>query len=537
MALLKKPPVKLPTEADLKRMQPSQLANLDRALLSHQKEKCEESLAYFVRTMWDAVEPGNKLIWGWPLDAMCEHLEAVTRGEIRRIVINVPPGFMKSLLLCVFWPAWEWGPKRMPHLRYIAASYTQSLTARDNRRFRNLIVSDRYVRHWGHVFGPGEFSVIKVGNDKTGWKIATSVGGLGTGERGDRVLIDDANNVKEAESEAVMETTNQWLTEVLPDRFNDMKTGVTVNLQQRTAENDATATLLGTGVEFCHLMIPMEYDPTRRCQTEIGWEDPRTDDGELAWPERFPEEVIDDLKRQKGSYAYAGQYQQSPSPRGGGILKAKDWQIWPPTGQEGDWTRSGKLQFPPMEYIIASLDSAFGEKQENDYSACCVLGVFRDIRRHPKIMLMTAWQDRLTLNDLVSRVGRTCRKFGVDRLIIEAKASGISASQEIERLFGNAEWGTELFTPRGDKVSRAYAIQHILEDLMVYAPDMDWSELMIDNCASFPKGAHDDLCDSFTQGLLHLRNSNWALRRDEEQHDEDQRAKFTGPEPEAIYDV
>src|SRR5262249_3592169 len=144
--------------------------------------------------------------------------EAVAAGEIKRLCISIPPGFMKSLCANVFFPAWVWGPLDAPHTRWIAASYSQSLTIRDNVRFRNIVMSPLYRRMWGDRFGPSkdQFNIVKVMNDRTGWKLATSVGGVGTGERGDYFVVDDGNSVKEAESEVIRENTNMWYTEVVP---------------------------------------------------------------------------------------------------------------------------------------------------------------------------------------------------------------------------------------------------------------------------------------------------------------------------------
>jgi hypothetical protein len=253
----------------------------------------EEDLLDFVRLTWPAIEPARAFVDGWVLGAMAEHLMAVSAGEINRLLINVPPGFMKSLLVNVFWPAWEWGPQAMPETRYLAFSYAEELTKRDNGRFRNLILSPHYHGHWGHVFGPGDqFGRRKIENDKTGWKFASSIGGVGTGERADRVLIDDPNNVKKAESKAVLESTNLWLTEVMPDRLNDQRRSAIILIQQRTNERDCSGTLLALEAGYVHLSVPMEFEPRRHYTNALGWQDPRTREGALAWEERFPGEEV-----------------------------------------------------------------------------------------------------------------------------------------------------------------------------------------------------------------------------------------------------
>jgi predicted phage terminase large subunit-like protein len=506
----------------------------------------QESLLDFVRLTWHVIEPSRDFVEGWVIEAICDHLEAVSDGEITRLLINVPPGFTKSLLTDVFWPAWEWGPRDEPTLRYLCFSYSDALTKRDNGRFKNLITSDIYRRLWGDRFGPGEqFGRRKIENDRTGWKFASSVGGVGTGERGDRVIIDDPNNVKKSESRTVLESTNLWLTEVVPDRLNDLATSAIILIQQRTNERDCSGTLLDPklGADYVHLSIPNEYDPRRYYVNALGWSDPRTSEGALAWPERLPAAETEKLKRIKGSYAYSGQYQQSPAPRGGGIIKRLHWQLWPPGGEAFD--AQGKpakpLEYPPFDYIVASLDTALGAKQENDWSALTVWGSWRDANDVPKLMLMEAWQARLEFYPLVQKIIKSCRKRQVDRLLVEAKANGISVAQEIVRLLGEEEFGVTLIDPRkagGDKVARAYAVQHLFENGVVYAPERAWSETVISECEVFPKGTHDDLVDTVTQALWFLRKSRIALLVDERASDDRERQRVPGDLRQVpIYDV
>ncbi len=233
---------------------------------------------------------------------------------------------------------------------------------------------------------------------------------------------------------------------------------------------------------------------------DIIWEDPRTEDGELAWPERFPAEICKELERDKGPYAWASQYLQTPEPRGGSIIKDYFWQLWK------------EDKFPSFEYILASLDTAYTTKEENDPSAMTIWGVFRDESGNPKMMLIWAWQERLEFHDLFQRVMDTCTispapksnpGFPVDRLIIEAKASGMSVGQELYRLLrGTGKLGVELIVPKGsmDKVARVQSIQHLFADEMIYAPDKSWADMVIRQCASFPRGSHDDLC--FVAGTM-----------------------------------
>jgi len=522
---------------------PHLIKDAGKILREIEKLECEESLVDYVRLLWHILEPARPYVHGWHIDAICEHLQAVTDGELRRLLINVPPGFAKSLLTNVFWPSWEWGPRNLPSFRYVSASYSEKLTVRDNLRCRNLVRSDIYRSYWGDRFGISDeqFTKIKFANDKTGWKLATSVDGLGTGERGDRFIIDDPHNVKQAESDAVRESTLMWFSEVVPTRLNDPETSAIVCIMQRVHEEDVSGYILSRELGWDHLMIPMEFDPVnlKTCVTRIGWEDPRQYPGELAWPERYPAHVVEELKTAMGSYATAGQFQQSPMPRGGGIFKQTWWELWPPA----DWPETSipkigdQVAYPEMEYVVASVDTALTEDEENDYSACTVWGVWHDDRGAPKLMLIAAWQEKLEFRPLVEKIIQTCRARRVDRLLVEAKANGMSVAQEIVRLCSGEEFGVTLNNPKGDKVARAYSVQHVFEAGLVYAPDKRWASMVMDQMSVFPRGANDDLVDSCVQAVKHLRDRGLAQFNDEREAELRSRFGPPGERKRLPYDV
>lgn len=534
---------------------------------------CEKSLYKFTETMWEFVEPANKFIGNWHLEAIADHLEAVTNGDIIRLLINIPPGTMKSLMTNVFWPAWEWIHK--PHMRYIATSYSAGLTERDNIRFRQVITSDLYQAMWGERFGfsRDSFNVTKVGNNKTGWKIATSTEGMGTGERGNRVIVDDPHNVKDGESELVRKSTLQYFNEVLPTRVTDPISSAMVVIMQRVHEEDVSGNILARELGYTHLMLPMEFEPDRKCYTFLPrqleedandpdptpfFEDPRTEPGELLFPARMPGWVVERDKKQLGPYASAGQFQQAPVPRGGGIIKREYWKLWPEDGSEDFQVSNPKLEFPVMDYIIASTDTAYSSKTEADYNALAILGLWRKAGI-PKIMLMHCWKKRLDFRGevlpklpdetdgeyqrrrkngwgMLEWTSYECQRFGVDKLLIEGKATGITLAQEIRKVYQDSKWATQVINPRGDKVARVYSIQHIYAEGMVYAPERQWAEEAITEMQYFPKGAHDDLTDAIVQGIKFLRDSGWALRRDEVRAESQERGKFKS-KPKALYDV
>jgi predicted phage terminase large subunit-like protein len=511
------------------------------------KLDCEMSLAEFVRTFWHELEPiSRRLVWGWHLDAICDHLEAVTNGEVSRLLINVPPGGMKSMLVSVFWPAWEWGPRNMPYLRYISASYSQHLSVRDNQRFLRVITSPLYQELWGERFSVDREGQEQVMNNQTGWKLATSVGGVGTGERGDRVLIDDPHNVKEGESELKRLEALNWFTEVMPLRVNDPEKSAFVVIMQRVHEDDISGKIITEDHGYVHLMIPMEYDPGRHCETAY-FSDPRFDperedkgEGDLYWPERFPRNVVERDKFMMGPYAVAAQFQQSPAPRGGGIIKRDWWKLWPPEGEKfhPDGRPLRENEFPPMSFILASVDTAMTEKTQNDESAISVWGCWQDKYGLPKLMLLFAWSGRVEFHELTEKVIEICLKRKVDALLIEAKNNGISLAQEVKRRQRDQQWATHLIEPRGDKVARLYSVQNLYSTGMIFAPDRSWADKVITQCEVFPKGKHDDLVDTASQALLYLRQTGMAVMRDEDQIEKQRAIMFKPQSQQAMpYDI
>lgn len=514
---------------------------VDRAgtLKAIEKRKCEMSLAEFVKAAWHIIEPGQQYVHGFHIDFICAHLEAITDGELNddgtfynRLLVNVPPGTMKSLLIGVFWPAWEWGPRNMPHMRYVCASHSLDLAIRDSLRMRRLVTSEWYQMHWGdRVKITGDQNAkAKFETTATGFRQACAFTGI-TGYRGDRVIVDDPHSVDDANSDAKRKTATDLFKEAVTSRLNNPDRSAIVVVMQRLHEADVSGIILDNDMGYDHIMLPMRFDPNRQCVTNLGYADPREIDGELLFPDRFPLHVVERDEAAMGPYATAGQYAQSPEPRGGGIVKDVWWKLW------------DKPEYPGIEYIVASLDTAYTTKSENDPSALTIWGVFsasgdqastRMVDRYgrpiesatavqsealgatAKVMLMYAWQDKLEIGELVVKVEEICTRMRVDLLLIENKAAGHSVAQEIRRVYNSAKFGVQMYDPKTlDKVARLYSIQHIFSEGMVYAPNKDWAEMVIRQTASFPRGAHDDLVDTVSMGLKHLRDVGMLTRAPE----------------------
>lgn len=492
-----------------------------------EKLSCERSLYYFVKKAWPYFDP-QPFVGGFHLEAICEHLQAVTRGEIKRLLINIPPGLSKSSVVAVCWPAWAWAQSDIDHLsgpqvQFMYSTYAQNLTERDSTKTRNLIDSEWYQNHWGDRFKMvgDQNTKRKFANNKMGYRLATSVGGTTTGDGGKIIAVDDPLSAAEANSEAARNNVITWWTETMPMRLRDPENGAKVVIMQRLHQEDLSGYILegNDDDEWTHLCLPMHFDPENRCVTSwisdgerVYWEDPRTEPGELLCPARYTEEVLIGIEKELGSYGVAGQMQQVPAPKGGGIIKVTDWQIWPPEG----WPEDVPVTFPGFEYLIASVDTAYTTKQENDYSACVVFGIFRDAEGLPKAMLIEAWQERLEFKPLIDKLMTTCRKRKVDSLLIETKASGLSVMQEIQRLCKAGDFNVIPIDPGTlDKVARVYAIQPSFEGKLIYAPDRMYADMVIRQFEAFPKAKHDDLVDASTNCLFYLRRLGMLLQEPE----------------------
>ena len=528
-----------------------QIKDLDRA-------DCEDSLYKFLVNGWRYIDPAP-FSHGWPIEAVAEHLQAVVDGEIKRLIVNIPPRCAKSSLTSVAFPAFTWAQPRKsdtsgPGVQFLHASYAQSLSLRDSTKCRRLIESPWYQGLWGDRFAlmGDQNTKTRFDNDKGGSRLSTSVGSSLTGEGGNIIVVDDPNAAQEAFSEATIASTIEWWDGALSTRLNNAKTGAFVVIQQRLSEEDLTGHILSKDVgEWTHLCLPMRFEPERSFHTSIGWEDPRKEAGELLWPERFGEREVGILERQMGPWTAAGQLQQRPEPKGGGVIKREWWRLW-----ERDI-------FPDFDYVIASLDTAYTTKTENDFSALTIWGVFsggdqkamatrvigRDAEtasvimrsyseEHPKIMLVWAWQERLELHDLVLKVQQSMKKYKVDKLLIENKAAGISVAQEIRRMYGHEDFAVQLVDPKSqDKLSRLYSVQHLFAEGLIYAPDRAWADQVITQTSTFPKGKHDDLVDTVSMALRHLRELGMLVRGAEWTADLENKMDFSGSPPTPLYNV
>ena len=283
--------------------------DVDAQLILLDAVDCESSLYCFLRSAWRYIDP-SPWIDGWPIEAVAEHLQAVIDGDIRRLIINLPPRLGKSSCVSVALPAWTWAqpdvtPTSGPQVPFLHASYAESLSLRDSVKCRRLIESPWYQARWGHRFqlNSDQNTKRRFGNYKHGERLITSIGGGTTGEWAMVICIDDPNAANEAFSEATIQTTIDWWDQTMSTRLNDPKRGAYIIIQQRLAEDDLSGHVLEKNIgEWTHLMLPMRFEKSRSFVTVIGWQDPRTADGELLWPERFDEKSVKSLESALGPF-------------------------------------------------------------------------------------------------------------------------------------------------------------------------------------------------------------------------------------------
>ena len=356
---------------------------LEKVKAEKARRAASASLYEFVKQSWHVVEPGVPFMESWHIAEICEHLEAVSAGEIHRLLINIPPRHSKSTIVSVMWPAWEWITD--PAQKFLCASYSGTLSTRDNLKTRRLLQSPWYQERWGHMFkfAGDQNAKQRFENDKTGYRLATSVGGTATGEGGSRLILDDPHGAQAAQSEAMRESDLEWFDMVWSTRLNNPKTDAMVTVMQRLHERDISGHILNDIRGWEHICIPAEWDGKHR-KTILGAYDPRKVKGELICPDRFGDKEITMLKQLLGSYGSAGQLQQDPTPSGGGILKTKHFGLW--SADDG---------LPPFEYILQSYDCAFTEKTTGDPTACTVWAMFTH-KGERNAMLIDAWDEHLS---------------------------------------------------------------------------------------------------------------------------------------------
>jgi len=501
-----------------------------------QAEEMKRDLKRFVAEAWHVVEPGKEFKSGWHIDAICEHLTYVSLGDIDDLVINIPPRHSKSTVVAVMWPAWEWTWN--PSTQWLFATYASSLTIRDSVKCRRLIQSPWYQERFGDCYQlssdlnqKGRFD-----NDYYGYRLATSVGGTATGEGGDRIVVDDAHNMKEINSDTIRAGVIDWWRDTMSTRGNDMKKLGRVIIAQRGHHQDLPGHVLSTG-GWVHLNLPGYFMPKTRCITKAKKEskrvipadpeiwtfgdhiaplrkeqliftDPRKVENDLLQEDRFGPEEMAKLSMELTERGFESQIQQNPSAKGGNIMKEHHWREWV------------EPELPELSMIIQSYDTAFEEDEEHDYSARTTWGVFEyEERLNPKLpwtaqykgqtrlclIMLERLNKRMEFPELRDNAMQAAELWKPDKVLIEKKASGHSLAQEMRR----ANLPVARIKVTDSKFVRAHAASLVLERGCVFYVKRNWASEVISQCGNFPADDHDDLVDTCTMAMLWLRKK-WS---------------------------
>jgi predicted phage terminase large subunit-like protein len=474
-------------------------------------ELCRRDLRAFMRETWPLVEP-RPFVDSWHIGAICERLEAVTRGEIRRLIINVPPRSTKSLTAAVMWPAWEW--LSSPEVRWVYASYADTLATKHSVVCRRLIESRgmdtasenvAWIKRVGYrgllellrddwELAGDQNLKTKFENDRTGYRVATSVGGTVTGDGGDRLVVDDPLKAEDASSETKRKGANEWFDQTWSTRLNDPVRSTQVVIMQRLHEQDLTGHLLGRG-DWEHLCLPGQFEPSH----PFVWpDDPRTVEGESLDPERFPPSRLAELKRDLGAYGFAGQIQQRPSPAEGGLFRRDWWQRWTPDSLPREFHR-----------VIASWDMAFKDEKGSSF----VVGQIWGLRDADRFLLgqVRARMDFVATCDAVVALAEW--RPEARQKLVEDKANGPAVISALGRKVS----GLTPIQPEGGKEARAHAVSPVVQSGNVFLPAGAFIPCppgyeatsvadFIEEHAGFPTAAHNDQVDATTQALNWLED-------------------------------
>lgn len=464
-------------------------------VLAARRELSKRRLADFVRLAWPVIEPGQPYVHGPHIDVMCDALERVARGETRRLLINVPPGTSKSTICGVFFPMWIWGPQARPSARFVGVAHEQSLGVRDNLKCRRLASSDWYQSLWGETvtLTGDQNTKVNFENTATGFRQVATPSNI-TGRRGDFVILDDPLSAENANSEAEREKVNLWFRESLPTRLNNPDSSAIIVVMQRLHERDVSGLILAEQLGYEHVMLPMRFEVDRA--DPYDW---RTEEGELLFPERFSEETVTELEKTLGAYATAGQLQQRPAPREGGLFKPSWFGILSPDMLPRDrprWVRAWDLA-ATAKATSNNPDWTAGLKASRYANGWIVIEGVKRLRGSPMEVENTVLQTAA-----LDGSGVTVRMTQDP-----GQAGKAQAEQFVRKLAG---YPVIMKTATGDKATRATAAASQaeignLKILRTGDPIADaWIQPFLDELAMFPAGAHDDQVDVLADAVNEL---------------------------------
>jgi predicted phage terminase large subunit-like protein len=442
----------------------------------------------FIERSFYHLNPTTEFLDNWHIEVIAAALEECRRGCTKRLIINVPPRFLKSHCATVAFPAWLLGHN--PSAQIICASYAQELANKHAMDCRSLFVSDWYQGLFPTRLSSERQAVPEFVTTRKGFRMATSVGGMLTGRGADYIIIDDPLKPDEALSDVQRKAVNGWFDNTLYTRVNDKRTGCIILIMQRLHEDDLVGHVLAME-RWKVIRFPAiaEEDETHVIETPYGTRRFERRAGEALHPEREPLEVLKRIREAQGEYNFAGQYQQAPAPLDGGLVKVG----WFKTYTAAD--RPAKF-----EIIFQSWDTANKSSELSDYSVCTTWGV-----NDKHLYLLDVYRKRIGYPELKRAVREQVGAFGAKTILIEDKASG---TQLVQELLDEGVHAVKKYEPTMDKTMRMHSVTSTIENGFIYLPDKaPWLAEYVHELAIFPNGKYDDQADSTSQALDWFKNA------------------------------
>jgi len=492
----------------------AEMAGLERDLLRYHLSRC---FADFFRDGWAVLEPSTPLLWSWPYEEVCAHLQATIEDwaerqhrpsfvqRVRSLLCTLPPGCLKSRLLSYLIP-WAW--LRWPELRAIALSCNPRVALRDSMYSRDVIASDWYQRTFAPSWKVRQDSDAKgmYSNTAGGFRSAMGFDARIVGERGDLIIVDDPHDPEEAESDVQREAVNERWDSSIGNRVNDLGSSIRIGIAQRTHEDDWSSRRIAEG--WTHLDFPMLYEPDRACVTPLGSPDRRTIVDECLHPERFPPEVIAAERLRVGERRWATLYQGRPSKAGGSLVKLADLRFHRAPGRpdaassrpSGCWKGPSVETPSSMDSICIAGDLAMGRAtKDGDYNVIGAIG-----RKGSSFFVLEMWRARADFPAVQAKYRELSARYPLARKVVERAAAGASLEASLRAEIP----GLISVPPQGSKLQRLHAVLSFFDAGNVhfdeYMPGLD---VAITELVTFP-ARHDDVVDFLSLGL-----SQCALRR------------------------
>jgi predicted phage terminase large subunit-like protein len=442
-------------------------------------DRCKVDFLCFVEQMWPVFISGKHHA------IMADAFERVARGELKRLIINMPPRHTKSEFASFLLPSWFLG--KFPHKKIIQTAHTAELAVGFGRKVRNLVSSENYQQVFTTKLSSDSKAAGRWNTNVGGDYFAIGVGGAVTGKGADLLIIDDPHSEQEAKQNnaAVFDNVYEWFTSGPRQRLQPG--GAIIIVMTRWSKRDLTGQIIkNSAKDGVDQWETIEFPAIMPSGTPL-------------WPAFWSKEALEALKSELPVAKWEAQYQQNPTSEEGAIIKRDQWQLW-----------EGKTP-PQCEYIIQSWDTAFEKTNRADYSACTTWGVFQNPDKHgnlrANIILLDAYKERLEFPELKAKAFEMWKEWEPDTLIVEKRAAGAPLIYEMRKM------GIPMseFTPGkgNDKISRVNAISDLFASGMVWCPETRWAEEVMDELASFPNGDHDDLVDSSSQALMRFRQGGF----------------------------